>query len=191
MDVLTDKQGKQLVQLARATIEYELGGKAGPEPDLSAFNHAAFQEQRGVFVTLHKREVLRGCIGSLVGVESIVDGVQRHAKNAAFHDHRFKPVDRDEAAELDIEVSVLTKPTPLQYQQPLELLELLRPERDGVVLKAKNGARATFLPQVWRQLPDHQAFLSHLCKKAGLSETAWMTEMVEVQVYQVHSFKQE
>ena len=58
---------------------------------------------------------------------------------------------------------------------------------DGVILK-KGFYQATFLPQVWEQLPAIEDFLMHLCMKAGLDGTAWKREKLEVLIYQVQAF---
>lgn len=188
--MLTDEQGKMLVQLARQTIKHELEGSEGVVDEGDSFTDGAFQEHCGVFVTLHKRQALRGCIGSIAAVEPLVDGLRRHARNAAFHDPRFAPVTQDELADLHIEVSVLSQPAALDYTDGSTLPDLLKPGRDGVILKAASGAGATFLPQVWKQLPDPHAFLNHLCIKAGLQPTAWLTDPLEIQIYQVQSFEE-
>jgi len=188
--MLTDQHGRMLIQLARQTIEEYLGikPKNPVAPELLA--DPALQEKRAVFVTLNKRGQLRGCIGCLTGTESIVDGIKRHALNAAFNDHRFSPVTRNEVPELEIDISFLTEPQTLQYDDSEDLLKKLHPKIDGVILKHSSGASATFLPQVWEQLPSPPLFLGHLCRKAGLSETEWRTGSLEIQVYQVQYFKE-
>lgn len=188
--MLSEQQGRLLVRLARQTIEEQLGqAPAHPVSD-EELAQPAFQEQGGVFVTLHKRGDLRGCIGSLAAVESIVDGVRRNALNAAFHDFRFNPVGEEELALLHVEVSVLTEPAPLSFGAPEDLLHLLTPYRDGVILEGPGQARATFLPQVWQQLPAVEQFLGHLCRKAGLAESAWRDGNVNISTYQVQSFEE-
>ena len=89
--MLTEQQGRLLVRLARQTIEQHLGHPPSQPVNDDELNQPALQEQRGVFVTLHKRGNLRGCIGSLVAAEPLVDGIRRNAINAAFHDFRFPP----------------------------------------------------------------------------------------------------
>ncbi|WP_028583713.1 AmmeMemoRadiSam system protein A [Desulfogranum mediterraneum] len=188
--MLSPEQGQVLVRLARQTIEEHLELAASDPLTARELDDPALQERRGVFVTLHQREALRGCIGSLQAMESLLDGVRRHALNAAFHDHRFTPVSAPEVAALQLSVSVLSKPLPLTYSGPEELLRKLRPEIDGVILKAPSGAGATFLPQVWKQLPDPAAFLGHLCCKAGLGEHYWRTSPLEIETYHVHYFEE-
>lgn len=189
--MLTDEQGYVLVRLARQTIaehvhlpvDEPLGHEDLVDPGLQA--------RRGVFVTLNKRGALRGCIGSLVGQESIVDGVRRHAINAALHDSRFPPVETGEVPDLQIDISVLTEPRSLAYSDGDDLIHKLQPGIDGVILRAPDGAGATFLPQVWEQLPDPQFFLGHLCRKAGLADNAWQSEKLEVETYQVQHFEEQ
>jgi AmmeMemoRadiSam system protein A len=188
--MLTEQQGRLLVRLARQTIEQHLGQPSTQPVSDDELKHPALQEQRGVFVTLHKRGDLRGCIGSLVAAEPLVDGIRRNAINAAFHDFRFHPLTVDELAQLHVEVSVLTEPAPLAYDTPDDLLHLLHPGRDGVILEGPGHARATFLPQVWQQLPSVEQFLGHLCRKAGLAETTWRTGNVDISTYQVQSFEE-
>lgn len=188
--MLTEQHGTVLITLARQTIAEQLGLRPTPRLSADLLADPALQARRAVFVTLNKRGQLRGCIGSLAGVESIVDGVRRHALNAAFHDHRFAPVSTEEIEELKIDVSVLTEPEPLAYQDADDLAAKLRPGIDGVILRDPSGASATFLPQVWEQLPEAEDFLCHLCRKAGLLPHAWRRQHLAVHTYQVQYFKE-
>jgi AmmeMemoRadiSam system protein A len=109
--------------------------------------------------------------------------------NAAFRDPRFPPLRPDELERVVLEVSVLTEPRPLPYSGAADLVARLRPGLDGVILK-KGSAQATFLPQVWEQLPEPGPFLSHLCRKAGLSADAWKRGGLDVLTYQVQYFEE-
>lgn len=187
---LTPEQGQMLVQLARQTIAARLG----QPPDPAAATRLAealaaplYQAKRGVFVSLHKGGQLRGCIGCLGGSQAIVTGVREYAIHAACNDHRFQPVTGEELDDLVIEVSILTEPQPLFFRDGEDLLGRLRPGVDGVIIR-RGGASATFLPQVWEQLPGVEAFLSHLCQKAGLSAQDWRRPGLAVQTYQVQYF---
>ena len=186
--MLTEEQGKALLQLARRRIEENLGvapRDGGEEP-----TGGVMQEKRGVFVTLHRGGNLRGCIGSLAATEPLVASVKRNAVNAAFHDLRFEPLTEAELDDLHVEVSILTEPRLLAHADADELLRLLRPNVDGVILQAPDGEQATFLPQVWRQLPLPVQFLGHLCRKAGLAENAWRSGKLRIYTYQVQSFEE-
>jgi AmmeMemoRadiSam system protein A len=95
-------------------------------------------------------------------------------------------------SELDlvsIEVSILSEPLPLHYREAADLLKKIRPNIDGVILR-KGIASATFLPQVWEQLPQPQDFLTQLCLKAGLAADAWQQSKLEVSTYQVQHFEE-
>ncbi len=188
--MLTETQGHILLRLARQTIEERLGQPVTDPVQPEELDDPELREHRGVFVTLNKRGMLRGCIGSLLGVESIIDGVRRHAVNAALNDHRFPMVTGDEVPELQIDISVLTPPRNLEYSDGDDLVRKLRPHVDGVILKVPGGAGATFLPQVWEQLPIPEMFLDHLCLKAGLAKDSWRSGDLTVQTYQVQHFEE-
>lgn len=184
---LTQKQGKALVALARKTIFDRLGMDEGQAPE-GIENEKVLHTPCGTFVTLTLDGELRGCIGSLTSDESILEGVRRNAVNAALYDPRFPPLTQEEARRMAVEVSVLTEPQPLAYKDAKDLLSKLSPGTDGVILK-KGLFKATFLPQVWKQIPDAGEFLSHLCVKAGLPENAWEQGDLEISTYQVQSFE--
>ena len=185
---LTDEEGHFLLDLARRTIEDALG-LAPEEPARPDLQTAALASHRGVFVTLKMADQLRGCIGSLEADRPLVDNVRANARNAAFHDPRFAPLTVDEWPQVQIELSVLSTPRKLAYPSAEALPEHLTPRVDGVVIR-KGYSSATFLPQVWKQLPRPQDFLAHLCLKAGLSASAWRKGDLEVETYQVQSFEE-
>lgn len=189
---LSPEEGQCLVRLARATISERLKHPmtADDHRSLQAELQAPiFASQCGAFVTLKVKNALRGCIGSLTSSEPLVENVRHNALNAAFQDPRFPPLDPEELAQTRIEVSVLTLPETLSYSGADDLLSQLRPGIDGVILR-KGGASATFLPQVWKQLPRRQDFLSHLCLKAGLAAQAWREDILGVEIYQVQYFEE-
>lgn len=186
---LTEEHGQILVRLARATIAARLGvADSGLEniPE-NERKDPAFQEQRGTFVTLKIRNQLRGCMGCLTPSETILEGVQRNAINAAFNDPRFPQLTVSELEEAEIEISILTNPCTLEYSDANDLVAKLRVNIDGVII-SKGLARATFLPQVWEQLPRPADFLAHLCRKAGLADDDWQGGELDVSVYQVQYF---
>ncbi len=78
-------------------------------------------------------------------------------------------------------------PEKFEYSTAKELVQGLVPFKDGVIIK-KGSKQATFLPQVWEQLPDVDSFLSHLCIKAGLDADEWTKGDLIVHTYRVHSF---
>ena len=180
--MLTKKEQNFLLNLARDSIKERHNPsslKLSEIPD-------SLKEKRGVFVTLHKNGNLRGCIGTLTATSPIYKAVIDNSINAAFHDPRFLPVSDKEVKDLEIEISILTEPTKLDYTDSNDLLNKLNKEF-GVILK-KGYRTATFLPQVWGQIEDKQEFLSHLCMKAGLSHDEWKEKDAEIYVYKVEKF---
>ncbi len=180
--------GTLLIQLAKAAIIQSLlpdEKKAGP--DLPDPPPVWLKEKRGVFVTLQKNGTLRGCIGTLEPEKSLLESVQENACHAAFDDTRFSPVTLEELDDIQIEVSLLSVPEKLHYFDAQDLLARVVPFQDGVIVQ-KGHHRATFLPQVWEQLPDPESFLTQLCLKARLDAYAWQAGDLTVFTYQVQSF---
>ena len=178
---------QSLLILARSTIETKLGIRTAvqrPQPV-----PAALQAKRGCFVTLHKSVALRGCIGTIAPLKSLIRGVEDNVLNAAFRDPRFKPLDADEAAGVDIEISVLSVPAALSFEDGDDLKSKLKPGEHGVIL-SRGGRSATFLPQVWSQLPNKEIFLKHLCLKGGMNSNCWQDPTTVVKVYEAEYFSE-
>jgi len=187
MAELTDQDRRVLLKLARSTVAAKLAADS-PAAN-SAAASPALAEKRGCFVTLHKKGMLRGCIGTIEPVESLLANVEENALNAAFRDPRFPPLKRDELPLVTFEVSVLSVPQVLDYDDAVDLLSKLKPGIHGVILE-RGWQRATFLPQVWQQLPDKKAFLENLCQKAGMARSAWKQGDLTVKIYQAEYFSE-
>ncbi|MEJ2219958.1 MAG: AmmeMemoRadiSam system protein A [Desulfobacterales bacterium] len=189
---MSPEQGQLLVKLARHTLSQQLS-KQIPQKEIDSLNASltdpCFNSSCGTFVTLTIDGKLRGCIGNLTSNASVVSGVRQNAINAAFHDPRFSSLSLPELDRVSIEVSILSEPRPLDYREPADLLNKIRPHIDGVILR-KGSASATFLPQVWEQIRKPQNFLAQLCLKAGLAADAWQQSKLEVSTYQVQHFKE-
>jgi len=185
---LSDKDKKTLLLVAREAIVNATQNKRIEDLDLANYS-MLLREHGASFVTLHRKSdgKLRGCIGALEAYQPLVQDVQHHAVAAALEDYRFPPVTFNEVHNLVIEISRLTAPINLKYDNPMELPAMLKPGLDGVILK--DGFRkATFLPQVWEQLPDPEEFLAHLCRKMGDRPDRWKMKLLEVSTYQVEEF---
>ncbi len=167
-----------LPQIARASIEGALKGKHfTPSPE----DREQYDKPGASFVTLTKRGELRGCIGSLLAHQSLIDDVSQNACNAAFEDPRFPPVREAELGDIHIEVSILSEPKKISFRSPQDLLSKVNPTM-GIILR-KGPASATFLPQVWEELPAKVDFFEHLSIKAGLPKDGWKN--AEVSYYTV------
>lgn len=177
-----------LLKLARDAIKEEFGTEK--LIDRSAWIHAypELAKEGASFVTLEEHGHLRGCIGSLIAHRPLVDDIISNAKAAAFRDPRFSPLRADELEKLSVEVSLLTNPQKLDYHDSGDLAEKLRVGVDGVILKM-GTKQATYLPQVWEQLPDFNAFFGSLCQKAGL-DSGCLANHPEIYTYQVEKIKE-
>ncbi|MBF0161288.1 MAG: AmmeMemoRadiSam system protein B [Magnetococcales bacterium] len=158
--------------LARRHLTQILQGKPGLQADALLAQRKELAEPGACFVTLTKQGQLRGCIGSLQAHRTLAADLLANSVAAARQDPRFPPVTAEELAEVQIEISLLTPAQPFPYTDAADLLRRLQPGVHGVIL-SKGGHRATFLPQVWEQLPDPRQFLQHLCRKAGLGQECW------------------
>lgn len=185
-DQLSDAERLALLKIARQALEAAVRSQSFPKLDRKELP-ASFLEPGAVFVTLTCRGELRGCIGTLEAYQPLVDDVCEHAAAAALQDYRFPPVTAEELAEIEIEISRLTKPIPLAYGDAADLLHKLRPNVDGVILR-DGWRRATFLPQVWEKIDSPEEFLSHLCYKMGTSPNLWQHKKLDVSIYQVEEF---
>jgi AmmeMemoRadiSam system protein A len=178
-------RGNILTRLVRAAIARELG-LSFDEPDTAAVDW--LQERAATFVTLKTHGNLRGCIGTLEAHCSLIEDVRANAIAAAFHDTRFAPLNTEELASVQIEVSVLSAPEAMHARSEAIACSRLRPGIDGVVIKFKEH-KATFLPQVWDQLPEPKNFMAHLKVKAGLAADFWHPEML-LYKYQVDKYRE-
>jgi uncharacterized protein len=189
---LSDEQALTLLSLARSAIAGKLARIAGArehtftssDRPVSPPQDPLLREPAAAFVTLTKGGRLRGCIGHLEAVAPLWQSVCDNAVGAAFHDSRFQPLAAEELPQVRLEISILSPPKPLPYRNPQELTTLLRPGVDGVILR-RGWKQATFLPQVWQQLPEPELFLDQLCRKAGLPERSWRERDLDIFTYQV------
>jgi len=181
-----DGKGRILLTLARSAIAEALGLSVDGFRPLEA----DWLEQQGAcFVTLKMNGELRGCIGSLEPHRSLREDVHANAVAAALHDPRFPSLTADEFARVHIEVSVLMPLQKMDAGSEAEVLSRLVPGVDGVVFEY-GMHRATFLPQVWEQLPDPALFMAHLKQKAGLPAAFWHPDVL-IYTYKVEKYAEQ
>ncbi|WP_297811586.1 AmmeMemoRadiSam system protein A [uncultured Methylophaga sp.] len=171
-----------LRKIARDAIQYGLRHQAPMPVDLESLP-ASIRQQQACFVTLFATGTLRGCVGSLEAYRPLAEDVAANAFAAAFRDNRFCPISRDLVDELDINISLLTTPQPIECDCEQSLLSQLIPGKDGLILEAGEH-RATFLPAVWDALPSPARFVAELKRKAGLPIDYWSEQM---QCYRYHT----
>lgn len=176
-----------LLKAARQSIGHSLTS------DESAFenncSNPALREPHASFVTLKRHGVLRGCIGTLEPKRPLLDDVIHNAMAAAFEDPRFPPLTAPELESLHIEISVLSAAEPIKARDRAELLRVLKPGRDGLIVQ-EGRLRATFLPTVWTSLTDPGTFYEELMKKAGFGIDHWSSNLKFFR-YHAESFEQE
>ncbi|NLG12574.1 MAG: TIGR00296 family protein [Elusimicrobia bacterium] len=179
---MTEIQKQKLLRIARETLECFLSGRK-----LAALvnDDPVFQERRGVFVTLKKKDELRGCIGYIEGVGPLAEAVRKTSIQSATEDSRFPSVEYSELEDITIEISVLT---PLKRVEDAGDIQL---GRDGVIIK-KGYRTGVFLPQVADETGwTKDEFLSNLCMyKAGLPADAWQDKETEIYIFQADVFSE-
>ncbi|MDY0012311.1 MAG: AmmeMemoRadiSam system protein A [Rhodocyclaceae bacterium] len=176
--------GPLLLAIARHAIAQALG-LAAPVPDQA---DPRLRERGATFVTLTLDGELRGCIGSLNAHRPLGQDVRENALAAAFQDPRFAPLGADEWPRTRVEVSLLSRPEFMDFKDQAEVLARLRPGVDGVIFFA-GCQKATFLPQVWEQLPHPREFMAALKRKAGKSPEYWGADVM-IATYQVEKWKE-
>lgn len=181
-DKYSNKERQILLDLVHKAIKYGLEQHDIMPIEVEKYSEN-LQKQCACFVTLQINGELRGCIGSLEAYRPLVEDVVHNAYAAAFQDSRFNPVTAEELPKLEIHISILSQPEPMQFTSEEDLLRQLRPNIDGLIMQ-DGMYRGTFLPSVWESLPKPRDFLTHLKLKAGLSANYW-SETIKVERYTV------
>ena len=156
----SDRQ--RLLALARSALIARVRRAAAPEApdDLNV-------PCSGVFVTIHHKDDLRGCLGTLDGRERLAESVVRLAGDVSHQDYRFAPLLPHELDDITIDLSVLT-PTELVGDPSTIVVG-----RDGLIVQ-QGRYKGLLLPQVATEHHwDRETFLAHTCIKAGLPPDAW------------------
>jgi hypothetical protein len=156
-----------LLALARGAIKEVFDPSSSLDAQALKAQHPELLAPQATFATLTLNGELRGCIGTLEAYRPLVDDLIANAKAAAFEDPRFYPLSPEEFENTLLEISLLSAPQKLTYHDIADLKAQVVPGEDGIILQLGHR-RATFLPQVWEQLPHFEQFFSHLCQKAGL-----------------------
>lgn len=168
---------QQLLQIARDAIAARLSGKEYEPADIDGLSG-----NKGLFVTLHSNDELRGCIGQIKTRQALPAAVADMALAAAFEDPRFQPLTKTEFDKLSYEVSVLS---PLERVTDFDRIEI---GRDGLMIKLDSHS-GLLLPQVaadngW----DATEFLEQTCLKAGLPKKTYRDSRAEVYRFSAEVF---
>ena len=187
-EALTPAERELLLGMARRSVTNAAGQIPPPTVDRLTLSRKLLKP-KGAFVTLQKDGKLRGCIGYTLPAKPLYQAVIDGAAGAAVRDRRFPPVRPDELDKIVIDISILTAPKPVYYNEPSDLLKRLRPGVDGVVL-ILGPRQAVYLPAVWKEITDPEDFMRKLSRKAGLSPDAWRQPSARILTFQVEEFKE-
>ncbi|MBU0502406.1 MAG: AmmeMemoRadiSam system protein A [bacterium] len=157
-----------LVQLARQTIAAYLIDKKILKPPVELIPE--MKERAGVFVSLHRKGALRGCIGTFAPTtDNVAQEIIRNAIEASTRDPRFAPMAADELEDLEISVDVLASPEKVSSKKDLDAKEY------GVIVKSgsRRGLLLPNLPGV--NTPDEQI---NICR-----QKAWIDEHDPIELF--------
>lgn len=166
ISALDPSTAEAAVQIARRSLELFLRDEVILHPDLSGLPDDLV-DPGSSFVTITNHGKLRGCMGSTDALYPLAEDIARNAISASSRDFRFPPISSGELPEIRLEVTILTKPVPLFYQDYEELIGALKPGTQGVILTS-GTRKGLLLPQVWDRLPDVDRFLEMIALKAGI-----------------------
>lgn len=164
---LSEKEQKTLFDIAENTLKWSVASN-NSDFDFSKYDISPkLKEKTATFVTLKSNNNLRGCIGTLIPVESLYSSIHNNAINAAIHDHRFMPVTEKELPDIDVHLSILSPITEIKSIDDFNL------GKHGIIIE-KERYCAVFLPEVaieqhWTKTDTLEA----LSQKAGMDKNDW------------------
>lgn len=131
----------ELVNLAKETIRsYIINNKIIDIPENISKEY--LENKAGVFVSIHKFDRLRGCIGTfLPTTNSIAEEVIRNAIEAATNDPRFEKITSEELNYLEIKVDILKTPEIITSK------EMLNVKKYGIIVTS-GYKRGLLLPDL-------------------------------------------
>ena len=180
-NLLNDKERSFLLQLARNVISKISVGESVESQD---YYSDTLSSKLGVFVTLHKNDELRGCIGFVEGIRPLQDAVIEMAQSAAFNDPRFTSVTSDEVDDLELEISVLS---PIEEVKNIEEIVV---GKHGLIIE-QGFYKGLLLPQVASENHwDRTEFLQHTCRKSGLPVNAWQEKNTKIYFFSAEIFSE-
>ncbi|NWF49337.1 MAG: AmmeMemoRadiSam system protein A [Ignavibacteriaceae bacterium] len=179
---ISEEEKKVLLNAARHSIKSKFTNEALPACDYEKFPNLAINA--GAFVTLSVGNQLRGCIGYIVSDKPLFQTVVDAARQAAFKDPRFLPLNKAELDLIEIEISVLSPPFDLNDYNEIEI------GKHGLILDELQ--RALLLPQVpVEHNMNLEEFLTALCRKAGLPGNTWRERQIKLKAFTANVFSEE
>ncbi|MDA0342278.1 MAG: AmmeMemoRadiSam system protein B [Proteobacteria bacterium] len=173
---ISDADRRQLLGATRQALQFGVENGRAPTVNYGPGVSKSLTAMRASFVSLKINGRLRGCIGSVVAHQALLPDVVANAYKAGFGDPRFGPLTLEELEQLDIEVSLLSFPRLMQFEDEADLVRQVRPDKDGLILQDQ-GRRGLFLPSVWQGLPKAEDFIRQLKRKAGFELDHWSDQL--------------
>ncbi|MBD3788890.1 MAG: AmmeMemoRadiSam system protein A [Campylobacterales bacterium] len=179
-----------VIGLAKAAILAALHQDTHFDLQKALKTYPQLNEKKASFVTIrtYPQNQLRGCIGSLEAHRALYKDIISNAQSAALRDPRFTPLSLEELPRIKVEISILSTPEMISYQNIEMLRSKINPFKDGVILEYKRHS-ATYLPQVWEELRTFDLFFKSLCQKAEL-DSECLKKHPHIYTYQVTSYKE-
>ncbi|OGX08003.1 MAG: hypothetical protein A2Y06_00915 [Omnitrophica WOR_2 bacterium GWA2_37_7] len=180
---LSEEQKKRLMFIARKTVDEYVRNKKKLD---FVENDPRLKQAEGAFVTLKKNGQLRGCIGNIIAQGPLYLTVRNMAIAAASQDHRFTPVTVKELEDIEIDISVLTKPRVVKSASEIVM------GKHGVIVSRGPFNQGVFLPQVATETGwSKEKFLSELCsQKAQLPPDSWKDPATKLEVFEAIVFEE-
>jgi AmmeMemoRadiSam system protein A len=176
--MFTEEEKRKLMQLAKDAIEGVFFGNK----DQQVIIPDNLRQKSGAFVTLKKKGELRGCIGYIKAVRPLDETVKEMAIQAAFHDPRFNPLNKNEMEDIEMEISVIS---PMKRIENIDEIEV---GTHGIYIE-KAGNSGLLLPQVATENHwDKKTFLEYTCWKAGLPKDAWKSKDTTIYIFSAEVF---
>ncbi len=172
-----------LLQIARESITEVFEAQTTIKKEELYRQYPVLKQHIASFITIYLDDELRGSMGSVIPTRPLLDDIIHNAKSAAFEDSRFTPLKTSEYLRSSLELSLLTEPKELVYDTIADIKDQVRYAEDGLIISL-GERQAAFLPQIWSQLNDFDAFFSHLLREAGLT-LEQMIEHPKVYTFQV------
>lgn len=172
-----------LLNAARDSIKSKFEETEIQTPDYNKY--PTLKSKSGAFVTLTENKNLRGCIGYIISNKKLFDTVCDAAIQAAFHDLRFYPLQKNELERISIEISILSEPFPLKSYDEIKL------GVHGLIIE-EEGRRGLLLPQVpIEHKMNKEEYLDAICQKAGLPKNLWREKQVNLSGFTATVFSEE
>ncbi len=181
---LTLDEKKALMKIARNSIKALFYDDVNPIDENEIKKFPALQTKAGAFVTLTEEKRLRGCIGYIIADKPLYETVSEAAVQAATHDPRFPALTKEEYDKIDLEISVLSVPFPMNSYDDIVV------GKHGLIL-TEGFNRGLLLPQVpIEHNMNKEEYLTALCHKAGLRGDAWKEKQLNLEAFTANVFSE-